>query len=66
MKRYNFDKIPVMAMGVGIHAETLKQAWGKVYRLAKNNGYAGKLLFRDNLKCPKYRSNRGYGCDECH
>ena len=49
MKRYNFDKIPRMAMGFGVHAQSIKQAWAKAYILAKFHGYHGKLQFRD--KC---------------
>ncbi len=56
MKRYNFDKIPVMASGFGVHAKTLKQAWNKAYRLAKHHGYFGGLQFRDNVKYPKDKS----------
>lgn len=63
MKRYNFDKIPTMASGLGVHAETKKQAWGKVYRLAKTLGYEEKLKFRDNVKCPE---GGHYKCGECY
>ena len=67
MIRYNFDKIPAMASGFGVHAKTRISAWNKAYRLAKAEGYNGKLQFRDNVKCPKYQNHRGYyGCDVCH
>ena len=66
MKRYNFDKIPAMASGFGVHATTMKQAWVKAYNLAKHNGYKRKLLFRDNIKCPKYKNSHGYECNICH
>ena len=65
MKRYNFDTIPQMASGYGVHAESIKSAWGKAYSLAKQHRYVGKLTFRDMMKCPKRNSRGGYGCDIC-
>ena len=60
--RYNFDKIPAMASGFGVHTRTIKQAWAKAYRLAQSYGYKGKLQFRDNMKC----SSGSHRCDICH
>jgi len=68
MIRYNFDKVPSMASGFGVHAETIKQAWSMAYRLAKSHGWAGKLQFRNNSPCPANPDgrNRGYECRICH
>ena len=67
MRRYNFDTIPCMAAGYGVHAESKKSAWSKAYNLARKNGYMGKLTFRDMMKCPKLNYNhRGYECAVCH
>ena len=65
MKRYQVETKPRMAAGYGVHAESKKSAWSKAYNLARKNGYMGKLTFRDMMKCPKYNSRGGYGCDIC-
>ena len=62
--RYNFDKVPAMAMGFGVHADTKKQAWTKAYILAKENRYDGELEFRDNMKCGK--ATGCHACNICH
>lgn len=65
MKRYNFDTIPILASGFGVHANSMKSAWSKVYSLAKLYDYKGKLQFRDYMKCPKLNYSRRYECDIC-
>ncbi len=64
MKRFNFDKMPKMAQGYGVHTKDKKSAWTKAYQIAKKNGYYGKLQFRDNEKCPI--EHNGYKCYECY
>jgi len=65
MKRYNFDTDPVMASGFAVHAETKKAAWNAAYRLAKEHGYNGKLVFRDNKKYQKQRFKKD-DCNYCY
>ena len=67
MKRFNFDTSPVTAGGFGVHASTKSQAWRRVYLLAKDSGYYGKLQFRDNDKCPKRNTlDKNLECCICH
>jgi len=65
--RYNFDKVPRMASGIGVHATSIASAWSKAYALAKKAGYTGKLVFRDNMKCPGRNDNdQCCQCDVCN
>lgn len=66
-QRYNFDTVPRSASGFGVHADTKRQAFGLVYALAKARGYDGKLIFRDNMKCPKRNKNDSmHECSICN